>query len=130
MELLSILSTIILVATISTFILSIGAYILYKIRSRREETPIRNAVGPTHAELVTVSAPADIVKIREQSAKSNIVEPLPDEFDQEISRTNKRVEESAERVKREKVSSRYVKYSADDRSSSDKDRTQGDLQWR
>ncbi len=32
MELIPILSTIILVATISTFILAVGAYILYKIR--------------------------------------------------------------------------------------------------
>ena len=35
MELIPILSTIILVATISTFILAVGAYILYKIREGR-----------------------------------------------------------------------------------------------
>ena len=35
MELIPILSTIILVATISTFILAIGAYILYKVREAR-----------------------------------------------------------------------------------------------
>ena len=35
MELIPVLSTIILVATISTFILAIGAYILYKIRERK-----------------------------------------------------------------------------------------------
>jgi hypothetical protein len=35
MELIPILSTIILVATISTFLLAIGAYILYKIREGR-----------------------------------------------------------------------------------------------
>jgi hypothetical protein len=35
MELIPILSTIILVATISTFILAVGAYILYKIRERK-----------------------------------------------------------------------------------------------
>jgi hypothetical protein len=35
MELIPILSTIILVATISTFILAVGAYILYKIRESK-----------------------------------------------------------------------------------------------
>lgn len=35
MELIPILSTIILVATMSTFILAIGAYILYKVREKR-----------------------------------------------------------------------------------------------
>lgn len=35
MELIPILSTIILVATISTFILAIGAYILYKVREAK-----------------------------------------------------------------------------------------------
>jgi flagellar basal body-associated protein FliL len=37
MELIPILSTIILVATISTFILAVGAYILYKIRENRSQ---------------------------------------------------------------------------------------------
>ncbi len=35
MELIPILSTIILVATMSTFLLAIGAYILYKVREKR-----------------------------------------------------------------------------------------------
>ncbi|GAB1351108.1 hypothetical protein MASR1M107_33230 [Ignavibacteriales bacterium] len=53
MELIPILATIILVATISTFFLSIGAYILFKIR---EAQGVRQkAVPPAtiHAELVT-----------------------------------------------------------------------------
>ncbi len=37
MELIPILSTIILVATISTFILAVGAYILYKIREGKQQ---------------------------------------------------------------------------------------------
>ena len=37
MELIPILSTIILVATISTFILAVGAYILYKIREGKTQ---------------------------------------------------------------------------------------------
>lgn len=53
MELIPILATIILVATISTFFLSIGAYILYKVREARG---VRAKAAPpqtVQAELVT-----------------------------------------------------------------------------
>ena len=53
MELIPILSTIILVATICTFILAIGAYILYKIRERRGEQVQYPPPSSVHAELVT-----------------------------------------------------------------------------
>ncbi len=46
MELIPILSTIILVATISTFILAVGAYILYKIRERKTQ----QIPGPVYKE--------------------------------------------------------------------------------
>lgn len=53
MELIPILSFIILVATISTFILAIGAYILYKIRESKGRRV--NAVAPRtiEAEMLT-----------------------------------------------------------------------------
>jgi hypothetical protein len=52
MELIPILSLIILVATISTFIFAVGAYILYKIRERKgRETAAQPATVP--AELVS-----------------------------------------------------------------------------
>ena len=52
MELIPILSTIILVATISTFILAVGAYILYKIRERKYQEAPAPAPEMEHAELV------------------------------------------------------------------------------
>lgn len=58
MELIPILSTIILVATISTFVLSIGAYILYKIRERKSEKTKRTIPAPLQAELVV---PSDVI---------------------------------------------------------------------
>lgn len=69
MELIPILSTIILVATISTFLLSIGAYILYKIRERRVATSPKTVSAPIHAELVV---PADVIpsRVTMQTAKS------------------------------------------------------------
>jgi uncharacterized membrane protein len=53
MELIPILSLIILVATISTFILSIGAYILYKMREKKGKAVEQPKPEAIPAELVT-----------------------------------------------------------------------------
>ena len=55
MELIPILSLIILVATIATFILAVGAYILYKIRERKGRTGVAEQQSFIQAELVTPS---------------------------------------------------------------------------
>lgn len=55
MELIPILSLIILVATISTFILAVGAYILYKIRERKGKGGVAQQPSSIEAELVTPS---------------------------------------------------------------------------
>ncbi len=57
MELIPILSTIILVATIATFLLAIGAYILYKAREKRGSEAVVQQPPTIRAELVT---PADV----------------------------------------------------------------------
>jgi len=57
MELIPILSFIILVATISTFILAIGAYVLYKIRERKGA--IQTAVQPKTVE-AEIYAPGQV----------------------------------------------------------------------
>ncbi len=53
MELIPILSLIILVATISTFILAVGAYILYKVRERKGISAQAPQPSAIPAELVT-----------------------------------------------------------------------------
>ncbi len=58
MELIPILSFIILVATISTFILAIGAYVLYKIRERKGA--IQTAQQPKMVE-AEIYAPAQVL---------------------------------------------------------------------
>ena len=59
MELIPILSTIILVATISTFLLAIGAYILYKVREIKGSQTTSKEPSEIEAELVTpVAAPS------------------------------------------------------------------------
>jgi len=59
MELIPILSTIILVATISTFMLAVGAYILYKVRERKGSQASAQQPAEVKAELITpASAPS------------------------------------------------------------------------
>lgn len=62
MELIPILSTIILVATISTFLLAIGAYVLYKIREARGQQAVVAVPSTIKAELLTpAEAPLPLV---------------------------------------------------------------------
>lgn len=56
MELIPILSTIILVATISTFLLAIGAYILYKAREAKGQHTYMPKPSEVRGELITPSA--------------------------------------------------------------------------
>ncbi len=67
MELIPILATIILMATISTFFLAIGAYVLYKIRERKGA--VQQVQEPTtiQAELITPESVA--AQAAEQSAQ-------------------------------------------------------------
>ncbi|MBK7381294.1 MAG: hypothetical protein IPJ03_20330 [Ignavibacteriales bacterium] len=70
MELIPILSTIILVATISTFILAIGAYILFKVRERRGEKYFVQNPANVQGELVTPEdnlSPRDVFKENKSS---------------------------------------------------------------
>jgi hypothetical protein len=61
MELIPILSLIILVATISTFILAVGAYVLYKVRERKGITSQAPQPAAIPAELI---APAPLMAER------------------------------------------------------------------
>ena len=53
MELIPVLSTIILVATICTFLLAIGAYILYKVREGKGQQVVAPTPSTVNAELLT-----------------------------------------------------------------------------
>jgi hypothetical protein len=53
MELIPVLSTIILIATISTFLLAIGAYILYKVREGKGQKAAAPIPSTVNAELFT-----------------------------------------------------------------------------
>ena len=73
MELIPILSLIILVATISTFILAVGAYILYKIRERKGKRNIAKQPDTIEAELVT---PTKVVAETRSTRRTITGEPI------------------------------------------------------
>jgi len=66
MELIPILATIILMATISTFILAIGAYILYKVRERQGLQVEVPQPATLQAELLTPELIAEQLQTQEQ----------------------------------------------------------------
>jgi len=79
MELIPILSTIILVATISTFLLAIGAYILYKVREAKGQQASAPVPSTIRAELLTpAEMQAEIQQPEHKIAPQPIyIEPQP-----------------------------------------------------
>ena len=73
MELIPILSLIILVATISTFILAVGAYILYKVRERKGKKTTADVPASVQAELVT---PTRVVAETRSTRRTETGEPI------------------------------------------------------
>ena len=69
MEIIPILSTIILVATICTFMLSVGAYILYKIREKKHKSSAPAYEREVQAELI---APEVINKPQYDEARRTV----------------------------------------------------------
>ena len=77
MELIPILATIILVATISTFILAIGAYILYKIRERKGEAAVARKPTVVEGELLT---PLEQIKYDYETDKTKIAKRIGEAY--------------------------------------------------
>lgn len=74
MELIPILSLIVLVATISTFILAVGAYILYKVRERKGKAAQAPQPSSIPAELI---APTPVIAEQHTGSRRTFEEPYP-----------------------------------------------------
>ncbi len=148
MELIPILSTIILVATISTFILAIGAYILYKVREGKQQHT--SAVKPAivKAELVTPTNAQQTEQLRtnEQrqvrkvepgiSREINIQERTPSQSrytpeprgykssEEKVSKEKSRVEQ------RLSDENKFLKYTTEGYVPPEEDRNSGAVKWR
>jgi hypothetical protein len=150
MELIPILSTIILVATICTFILAIGAYILYKIREGKPQYAYQTKPSTVQAELVV---PSETVFTKEAStvdrAQVKSVEPgiTREEYTKQRQPSQSKftpeprgykVEE--EKVERRKVrvkpqerlsdENKFLKYTSDGYIRTEEDQNSGEVKWR
>lgn len=145
MELIPILSTIILVATICTFILAIGAYILYKVREGKPQYGYQTKPSSVQGELVV---PSQVVYTKDSATAKN-VEPgiTREEYTKQHQPSQSRytpeprgykieeekVEKKKVRVKpQEKFSdeNKFLKYTSDGYIPTQEDRNSGEIKWR
>jgi len=133
MELIPILSTIILVATISTFILAVGAYILYKVQEKKADQYARKEVEQEQAELLE---PADFggrkLIIEEPKEKQVFVQhhyhPVETAVKEtKINRTYQ--EKERKRVKRQPTEPKFLKFTSEGYVETRKDQDAGVISW-
>ena len=145
MELIPILSTIILVATICTFILAIGAYILYKVREGKPQYGYQTKPASVQGELVV---PSQVVYTKDSATVKN-VEPgiTREEYTKQHQPSQSRytpeprgykIEE--EKVQKKKVrvkpqekfsdENKFLKYTSDGYIPTQEDRNSGEIKWR
>ena len=147
MELIPILSTIILVATICTFILAIGAYTLYKIREGRQQyaytqkpTSVKaEIVSPTET-LVTKQNRTDQKPIRKVepgiSSEQDFQERTPSQSRYTPEPRGYKVTQEKNTKEKTKVDHRlsdenkFLKYTSDGYISPKEDRNSGAIKWR
>lgn len=150
MELIPILSTIILVATICTFILAIGAYILYKVREGKLQYGYQTKPASVQGELV-VPSEAAYTKDSTQSDRGIIKNVEPGITKEEYTKQRQpsqskytpeprgyRIEE--EKFEKQKVrfkpqerfsdENKFLKYTSEGYIPTQEDRNSGEVKWR
>lgn len=133
MELIPILSTIILVATISTFILAVGAYILYKVQEKRADQFDREEIEQMNAELVE---PADFggrtLTINKPEQKPVFVQHHYHPVEPDMTQTKsdrKHQEKERKRIKRQPTESKFLKFTSEGYVRTQDDRNTGVISW-
>jgi hypothetical protein len=143
MELIPILSTIILVATMSTFILAIGAYILYKVREKRSRGAVAVPQPATvKAEVivpnVAVQRQPDQLRGTSQTGYEQQYAPMPYQQsrqspyptsagDVEHGYTQQELDE---RQQQQHSDPKFLKYTSEGYVPTKDDKSQGALRWR
>lgn len=137
MELIPILSTIILVATISTFILAVGAYILYKVQEGRADKLARQKINTEKAEVVE---PASIggrqLVLEEPEAKTmhtaapqhhyRSVQPVSDSYHS----TQRKVQKERTKLRRKPTEPKFLKFTSGGYVTTKDDKNSGAVRWR
>ncbi len=133
MELIPILSTIILVATISTFILAVGAYILYKVQEKKADQYARKEVERERAELLE---PADFggrkLILEEPKQEQTFVQHHYHPVEKAVKETkiNRTYQEKErKRIKRQPVESKFLKFTSEGYVETRKDQDAGVISW-
>ncbi len=134
MELIPILSTIILVATISTFILAVGAYILYKVQEKKADQYPRKEVEQEQAELLE---PADFggrkLIIEEPKQKQASVQHHYHPVEKVVKETkiiHTQQEKERIRTKRHTSEPKFLKYTSEGYVETQKDQDTGVVNWK
>ena len=145
MELIPLLSTVIVVSTINTFILAVGAYIFYKIRERKyPQTPapapeMRHAKFAEPEELPQEKIYVeDIVKPVTRAVKPEVkYRPVKQtetfHSPKYVARTENepvRKMRVAHRIVPEVPDSRFLKYTEDGYIAPEEDKANGEIKWR
>lgn len=144
MELIPILSTIILVATISTFLLAIGAYILYKVRERKYQRQAEIQPSKYQAEVVmpaetqlTYVTPVPQPMYAEQRAPytpeevKKTPQPSPAAFTpppKEYSPSSVKAEEPPKKKLTDET--KFMKYTSEGYITPQEDRSSGAVKWK
>ncbi len=139
MELIPVLSTIILVATITTFILAIGAYILYKRREKRGQkyTPVYRV--PATGELITPARSPEYRETETAARRSGRVEEevltekvtlteTPSRGEQRLQAKTTREGKKTTEVKRN--GDKFMKYTSEGYISAKENDERGSLKWK
>lgn len=144
MELIPILSTIILVATISTFLLAIGAYILYKVRERKyqrasEQRPTKyqaEVVMPAESQVSYVTPVPQQVFAEQRVAYSpeeakKTPQPSPAAFTpppKEFTPSSVKTQEPPKRKLTDE--NKFLKYTSEGYITPQEDRSSGAVKWK
>lgn len=138
MELIPILSTIILVATISTFILAIGAYILYKIRESRPSDVVSRKKNQK-AELVEPEENLNIVQTPEIESREKVpgykvnytVKPVEQSIPVSEFRRNENSKGNGKGTSKVEVPAiKFIKYTQDGPITPEEEKSDKVLKWR
>lgn len=125
MELIPVLSTIVLIATIMTFLLAIGAYILYKVREGRGVSVAPAAPAWVTAELVT---PVEAPQVERQRAMRYTTQPVF--LETQPATSQDQAKKPGPFQEQEKTEARFMKYSAEGYVAPKEDKNSGALKWK
>ena len=133
MELIPILSTIILVATISTFILAIGAYILFKIQEKRADQFVQRGQEMEKADIVEPAIVGDTKMSAMQPDRTKILEGNQHAKSSTVqkSNTSKPEQKSKETIKKKKpTGNKFMKFDSLGYRNIDNDDDKEIINWR